>query len=148
MSDFDILFQVRSEKIDGLIERLSKLKPAVFKAIVDNTAEHVAVAMEQHAVIYPEARPESDYRRTGRLGASVTSEVRREGEYTYAVAGTNVLYAIWVVGPANPPEGEKGQAWMHKGVWVPLDESVNAHLAEYEDIIISDLEAAVKAFLP
>jgi hypothetical protein len=137
-----------SPKIEALLKRLSKLDRSTFKAIIDHIAGKLGLKLEQHIAIYPPAPADSDYRRTGYLGRSITSEVRREGKKTYAVVGTNAPHAIWVIGPKDPPEGQRGQSHIHKGIWLTIEETMIKHLPEYESLVEIELEAAVKVYFP
>jgi hypothetical protein len=143
----DVKLTLTNPKIEALLKRLSKLDRPTFKAIIDTIAGKLGVKLETHIAIYP-VRAESDYRRTGALGRSITSAVRREGKRTYAVVGTNISYGVWVIGPEDPPEGVKGQSHTHKGIWITMEQSISDHLPEYETFIETELEAAVKVYFP
>lgn len=138
---------LNDDQIDALIERLRTLDADTFKGIIDHTARRLAAAMESHVAIYPPARPASTYTRTGELGRSITSDVQREKDKTIAVVGTNKKYAVWVIGKEDPAENERGQSWVHKGRWTPMDKAISNNRDEYRALVIADLEAAVRVYV-
>lgn len=56
--------------------------------------------------------------RSEQLGASITSKVTRSGQVWTITLGTDVSYAIYVIG--DPPD----QSAYHAGTWTPLSEDV------------------------
>lgn len=129
----------------------AKLEARKLRLLIEYTARRIAVRGEERIGPYPPQREplnpkRKKYRRTGTLGKSLNSAVYWTGDTLVVSWGSNVRYSVWVKGSANPPEGEKGQAWMHKGHWTPLEDEVLSDEAarEYEEIILKTLDEAVR----
>ncbi len=71
------------------------------------------------------------YVRTGLLGQSFTTEVRRGADMVEGEWGTNDLKAPWVVGPDYPGESIHGQtmyqAQIHEGRWWQFEQQFDAN---------------------
>lgn len=72
------------------------------------------------------------YRRTGTLGRSITSKVRRTADAVYIDVGTNVSYAPLVI-------GKERQAAYHRGNWTPLQDDIENNIDGIRDVIITSL---------
>lgn len=136
--------EIESDDLERMTGKLrGKLSRAAFKAVIDRIARKVAVVLESRAIIYPPKRPDSEYDRTGRLGMSLTSDIERHGTFTVVVVGTNVKYAVWVVGDVG---ASPGQVKVHRGIWTPLSESVAAQMPVALTIAEKEMAAAIKVF--
>lgn len=133
-----------------------QLAPREFRTVIEFIGREVGVAGESRFSPYP-VRPKSpakgrrrkQYRRTGTLGRSENSTVFWEGDTLVVSWGSNVDYAVWVRGMEQPPEGVKGQAWMHIGIWTPMDEDVlnESVLQQYDGIIERRLDIVIETLL-
>src|SRR5687768_3472025 len=135
MAKGDIKFNAKI-KPTGLKELRAKYDDQRFQVLMFGMLGRVGAMMEEDANGYPPQRKPKNpkrkaYRRTGRLGASLTSEVHIEHEIYAVRIGSNVVYSprVW----ALPEEDPIGQAWMHQGVWTPLATNVNKNLNRYAD---------------
>ncbi len=72
------------------------------------------------------------YRRTGTLGKSITSRVRRTANAVFIDVGTNVPYAPLVI-------GKERQAAYHRGNWTPLQDDIENNIAPIRDTIVKSL---------
>ncbi len=139
--------------VNASLARLMKLSGKQFDTILRQITARVGVLAEQLTGGYPPQpspkNPKKPYRRTGRLGASLTSAVEADAEAQayIAVLGSNVTYAEKVWGERNDTPG-KGQAWMHEGVWTPLEEGILQNTSVIERFVVSELAKAIDAFTP
>lgn len=83
------------------------------------------------------------YRRTGRLGASVTSKVEQRGNVWIITVGTNVSYAPYVL---DVPFPRGKQAAIHAYYWTPLAESIQKRQRTILDQTAKDFENAISAY--
>ncbi len=108
-------------KIKGLNKLNKKLrragnntKPAIKKA-----TRKAVLYIHSQVPPYPPPLPNSDYRRTGTLGRSITTEVRDIGSQTVGLIGSAVIYAPDVISAKKV--GKRGpQKRIHKGRWYTL----------------------------
>lgn len=140
MAKGDVQFRM-GIKVKGLKELRAKLEPSRFDFVIFVTLGRVGAMMEEDSNGYPPqpqpANPKRRYRRTGRLGSSLTTEVVMNSEVYAVKLGSNVTYSprVW----AMPGDLPIGQAWMHKGVWTPLEESVRGNLDRYTTYIQEEI---------
>lgn len=75
------------------------------------------------------------------LGASITTRITKKGAVYRIEIGTDVSYAVYVIG--EPAE----QAPIHAGVWTPLSEDVlsQAAITEYQTVASQTLQAGLNA---
>lgn len=92
---------------------------------------------------YPAPPDGSDYRRTGTLGRSITTEVRSVGNEVVGLIGTSVVYAPYVISDEPSADGRGPQAWMHAGRWWALQGVVREHI----DGVITILSDTVRRLL-
>lgn len=111
------------------------LQPELLKAM-ERAVKHV------HATVppYPAPPAGSNYRRTGTLGRSITTEARPLGSDVVGSIGTPVVYAPWVISSEKTAGGRGPQAGMHRGRWWTLQGVVHQARAE----VIAIFEALVK----
>jgi hypothetical protein len=79
-------------------------------------------ARQQGKVMSLFAQGAIPYRRTGKLGASWTSDVTASGDGVVVSLGTNLTYAPFVIGEKSV------QSHYHQGVWDSAPETVNDNL--------------------
>lgn len=110
------------DKVQNYMDQLESDYPDM----VRDTIEEAVVYFQSQIPEYP-ARPEpSSYKRTGRLGESLTwvgvpqsqwsiYDIRDIGSKVEAVVGTSLPYAIWVI-------DQDYQAGVHQGIWWIIQE--------------------------
>lgn len=101
-------------------------------------------SMRQQAYVIRKMQTEGAYTRTGTLGNSINSAVKRKTPTLFIVEiGSNVPYAPYVIGE---PED---QAPIHADRWSPLSEDVGSAEAQvqYQDVIQTEVEGIVNAIL-
>lgn len=99
---------VEIEGVDEVIKRFGKFKPAVEKGL-----QAIALVIKGWIQPYPEARPESQYRRTMGLFKSWTiSPVKNMG----VTIGNNRSYAPFV-------QDRDRQAAVHQGIWQTVQDA-------------------------
>jgi phage gpG-like protein len=163
--DIQFDFVINSSATEQLTQRLRALDPANFVDIMLDVAALLGVKIEELVGDYPPQPPPRKpaaryskktgkklknrkakrYKRTGRLGSSLTSEAQEIGSNIFrALIGSNVEYSpyVWALPSDNP-----GQAWFHKGVWTPLEEQINQVMPELRLFVFNELRRRVDAYL-
>lgn len=85
-------------------------------------------------------------KRTGGLGASITSEVTVEGNTWTARVGTNKDYAHWVLGDPDDEDVSLRQADYHEGTWTPIVDTIQQHEADLHRLIEGDFNNAIDTY--
>jgi hypothetical protein len=129
-------------RLSGFNELREKLDESRFQVLMYGLLGRLGAMMEEDSNGYPpQPKPRNPrrkaYRRTGRLGASLTTEVVIEPEIYAVRLGSNVVYSplVW----ALPDDEPIGQAWMHQGVWTPLATSVLDNIDKYAEYAESEI---------
>lgn len=81
---------------------------------------------------YPPPLKNQRYRRTGRLGKSIATEVRQRGDTTTGVIGTNVVYAPQVIGLGQQKPIFEKRWWTLEGM---VSDNKAGAIAEFEKTI-------------
>ena len=89
------------EGLDALLKRFGTANKVV-NAEIEKAMKKSVLYLQSKVAVYPPPPPTSTYRRTGTLGRSITSEVRGSRAEIEGVVGTNIPYARYVIGPAQP----------------------------------------------
>lgn len=132
--------------------------------ILQYTTDLMGTAAEQYAIIYPPQQPPRPpkprfskktgkelkprkvkaYVRTGRLGSSLTHSEPEMLEMLswFTKIGTDVEYSPYVVGM---PDDDPGQAWMHKGVWTPMETQIKVNLPAIRRVVEDELNRRIAA---
>ncbi len=121
--------------VDDVIRTLQE-RGAALEDIIMGPLDRGAFRIESQMKIYPEARPESTYTRTGTYGRRWTTRPISGGGWRGREVGNNTEYGPFV-GSAEL------QAEIHRGTW-PTDEQVidqerAAIVADFEDTLIRAL---------
>ncbi len=121
--------------VDDVIRTLQE-RGADLESIIAGPLDRGAFRIESGMKIYPEARPESTYTRTGTYGRRWTTQPISGGGWIGRQVGNNTDYGPFI-GSAEL------QAGVHRGTW-PTDEQVidqeqGAIVADFEDTIIRAL---------
>lgn len=104
--------------LERLIKKLERIRSDIRPELIQATREATLYAQSK-IPHYPPPPPQTTYRRTGKLGQSITGEVRELSTEIVGVIGTAIVYAPWVI--SNTQVGARGpQAWMHRGRWWTL----------------------------
>lgn len=159
-------YTINDADANSKLARLRRLAtPDQLDRILERITRKVGVLAEQEVGEYPPARPpvvpkprfskrtgrrlkdrvNEEYIRTGVLGASLTSRAIEQGigNAWLAVIGSKIEYAPYVWGL---PSDDPGQAWFHRGVWVPLEIAVQQNPQVYVDLVRDELMAEINAF--
>jgi len=123
--------------MDKLSKELGRIGTEIKPALVQATRRAI-LYVHSEVPPYPPPPPLSTYRRTEKMGASISTEVRELGSTIVGVIGTPIVYAPWVI--SDQAVGKRGpQAWMHKGRWWTLQGVV----MKAKDVIVKIYEQAV-----
>lgn len=157
MPDDLFKLKVNTPAIDYAISKLRALGDDKLNKIIGELTALAGVTAEQYLVIYPPLRPprppkpryskktgkqlaprkRKPYKRTGNLGASITSAAAQLAPLHWiATVGTNINYGVYVVGM---PDDDPGQAWFHQGYWEPIEISLTAHINDIINVIQAEL---------
>lgn len=124
--------------LDKLNRNLDRMADGVRPALRSAT-EKAVLYVHGEVPEYPSPPSNSNYRRTGTLGRSITTEVRELGRDTVGVIGTAVVYAPWVI--SSEAVGNRGpQAGVHRGRWYTLQGVVK----KAKDGIVKIYEKAIR----
>lgn len=121
------------EGMDELLDKFRRITSDVRPAMAKAT-EKAVLYVHGQVPDYPTPPPESLYRRTGTLGRTITTEVRSLGNDVAGVIGTATVYAPWVIGHEQLPDGRGPQARAHKGRWYRLLDVVTGATDKVLDI--------------
>lgn len=157
--------KVNTPAIEYAIQQLRALGDDKVNQMIGELTALAGVTAEQYLVIYPPLRPprppkpryskktgkelkprkRKPYKRTGNLGASITSTAAQLAPLHWiATVGTNIEYAPYVVGM---PDDDPGQAWFHQGYWEPIEISLTAHINDIITVLQNELgRRLVEAF--
>jgi hypothetical protein len=166
---------IQSSKVDALLDNLRQRAPdrKLVLIVLERVARKIGAAAEASVSAYPppsgkpmpavydridaQGNPYKSkfkrgeiripYRRTGRLGASITSdiEVKSADASASTFVGTNVAYAPYVIGT---PGAMPGQAPYHTGTWTPLEDDLLRGQAKITSAAEQELDRAVNALIP
>jgi hypothetical protein len=123
---------VSIEGAEELVAKLDKIEGDI-RPELERTTDRAVKYVYSKVPSYPPPPPDSDYRRTGTLGRSITTDVRSVGSSVAGVIGTDIVYAPYVI-------SETDQAWMHRGRWWTLQE----HVRGLRDIIVGYYEEMLR----
>lgn len=165
MADIRPEFYFNTPQVNDLLARLRSLDESEFANAMLDVTRLVGVKLEELVVDYPpqpeprttpggvdpetgeikKPRKRKRYKRTGRLGASITSEPRQYSNDTWVAAvGSNVVYSPYVIGE---PSDNPGQAWFHQGVWTPLRQDILNNLPAIRKLIVEELTRRINAYI-
>ena len=125
---------VEVQGLDELLKRFGTSNKIV-NAEIKKAMQKSVYYLQSKVAVYPPPPPTSTYRRTGTLGRSITSEVRGSRAEIEGVVGTNIPYARYVIGPAQP---------IYMKHWKRLTQHADEQKGKVEEFFAQAGEAIVK----
>ena len=124
---------VRIDGVDELVQRFGNLRmQTILRPPMNRGLLEIQAALQE----YPEARPTSNYIRTGRLGKAWTHRVYTEPGAIYGVVGNNMEYAPFV-------QNYQFQSRVHKRRWL----TDKAAVEQFRSAIVADFQRVIRRAL-
>jgi hypothetical protein len=139
---------VKAEEIaGGYPERQQKELPRFYTRLRADGSSYQSkfkTTKQQRYVMWLVSSGKIPRKRTGALGASITSEPRQIESATVINVGSNLFYAPYVIGDE---ESDPPQSHYHAGVWTPLSQNLSDNIPALITVLENELAAGLAAVL-
>jgi len=128
---FDFEIEGLAEAVDSFLQGNERVGKALLRATLASTK-----IIRKAMATYPDARPESTYRRTGTLGRRWHAEAKMTSDDVLGLVGNTVPYAPYV-------QSYEKQASMHWGTWQTDKQVVNETAEQITEIFAEEISRAM-----